>query len=61
MGSTTAVHFSFLGPAVKFSETPTVLQHSPPLLGEHTDMVLKDLIGFDDTRLKNLREDRVIQ
>ena len=46
---------------MKFSETPTVLQHSPPLLGEHTDMVLKDLVGLDDTRLKNLREDRVIQ
>jgi crotonobetainyl-CoA:carnitine CoA-transferase CaiB-like acyl-CoA transferase len=32
----------------------------PPALGEHTDMVLRELLGLDETRLAELREKGVI-
>jgi crotonobetainyl-CoA:carnitine CoA-transferase CaiB-like acyl-CoA transferase len=32
----------------------------PPALGEHTDAVLRELLGFDDTRLAELRSKGVI-
>jgi CoA:oxalate CoA-transferase len=31
-----------LGMPVKFTETPTGVDHAPPLLGQHTDAVLRD-------------------
>ena len=49
------------GPAAKFSETPTVLNYPPPLLGEHTDSVLEELVGYSRTELQQLRSDGVIQ
>jgi crotonobetainyl-CoA:carnitine CoA-transferase CaiB-like acyl-CoA transferase len=32
----------------------------PPALGQHTDAVLKDLLGFSDARLEELRRQGVI-
>ena len=54
-------YFDFLGAAAKFSETPTVLNYPPPLLGEHTDLVLGELVGYSGSRLQQLRKDGVIQ
>jgi crotonobetainyl-CoA:carnitine CoA-transferase CaiB-like acyl-CoA transferase len=43
-----------------FSETQVVAPVAPPLLGQHTDEVLRDL-GYDDTRIAALRETKVIR
>lgn len=53
--------FFITGPAVKFSESDTVLQSPPPTLGQHTDEVLKDLLGVEDDQLTGFRETGVIQ
>ena len=40
---------------IELSETPASVRTAPPLLGEHTDEVLSDLLGFDQGRLDELR------
>ncbi len=48
-----------VGPAVKFSTTPTRIRSAPPALGEHTDRVLEE-IGVDAAERQRLRDDGVI-
>lgn len=45
---------------IKMSRTPAQYRHGAPLLGEHTDEVLRSSLGFDDARLAALRELHVI-
>lgn len=47
-------------PPIEFSATPTVPGHRPPDLGEHTDAVLRDLLGFDAATIAALRQEEVI-
>jgi formyl-CoA transferase len=44
---------------MKFSLTPCIVERHPPLLGEHTEEVLKEL-GYSDDEIKSLREKGVI-
>ena len=48
-----------VGPAVKFSETMPTIRRRPPLHGEHTGEVLREL-GFGEEEQKKLSEDGVI-
>ncbi len=41
---------------VDFSETPVSYQKSPPLLGEHTDEVLREWLGYSHELIAELRE-----
>ena len=45
---------------VHFSGTPVEYRRAPPLLGEHTDEVLREVLGLDDARLAALHDGRVI-
>lgn len=45
---------------VKFSATPVQYDRAPPVLGEHTDEVLRERLGFDDQQLAQLRAAKVI-
>jgi len=47
------------GVAVKLSETPGAITAAPPVLGEHTDAVLRDL-GVEEDQLAALRAEGVI-
>lgn len=44
----------------RLSETPGRLRHVGPRLGEHTDEVLRDLLGLSDTEIAELRQKRVV-
>jgi crotonobetainyl-CoA:carnitine CoA-transferase CaiB-like acyl-CoA transferase len=46
-------------PLKTLNEAPS-LRHAPPLHGEHTEQVLAELLGFDETRISQLRETKVI-
>jgi crotonobetainyl-CoA:carnitine CoA-transferase CaiB-like acyl-CoA transferase len=37
------------------SETPAQMPSPPPMIGEHTDLVMRDMLGYDDAKLANLR------
>ncbi len=49
-----------IGNPIKFSETPVTYHHLPPLLGEHTDAVLKEVLGLDAEERDRLRARKVI-
>jgi len=55
------VHGDIVGPAMVFSESPTVLKYPPPLLGQHTFEILQQQLHYDDGRLKELEQLKVIQ
>jgi crotonobetainyl-CoA:carnitine CoA-transferase CaiB-like acyl-CoA transferase len=45
---------------VRLSETPADYRLPPPLLGQHTDEILSERLGFDDAKLAALRKNGVI-
>jgi crotonobetainyl-CoA:carnitine CoA-transferase CaiB-like acyl-CoA transferase len=49
-----------VGPPVRMSETPGTVRTPAPLLGEHTDEVLRGRLAIDEEELARLRRDRVI-
>ena len=50
-----------LGSPWRLSGTPAGPTTAPPVLGEHTEAVLRDLLGLDDARLAELRAEGVIE
>lgn len=44
---------------VNFSTTPVSYRYAPPLLGEHTDEILREL-GYTEAEIKSLRESNAI-
>ncbi len=44
----------------KLSETPGAIKHLGPRLGEHTDEVLRDVLGMTDEQIADLHARRVI-
>lgn len=49
-----------IGPPFILSETPAAVRSHPPLLGEHTDEVLRELLGYSDEDIAALHEDGVV-
>jgi len=45
---------------MRFSGTPLAFERAPPLLGQHTDEVLRDLLGKSDAELARLRADGTV-
>ncbi len=56
----TAGEVKLLGPVAKFSHTPAKIQSHPPLLGEHTRVVLGDLLGRSPEEIQRMEQDSVI-
>ena len=48
------------GPPVRMSETPGAVRTPAPLLGEHTDNVLRSRLAIDEDELARLRREKVI-
>ena len=44
------------GVPIKYSETPGEVQLPPPLLGEHTDEILADVLDYSPVQISALRE-----
>ncbi|MGI9384536.1 MAG: CaiB/BaiF CoA transferase family protein [Methyloligellaceae bacterium] len=49
-----------IGNPVKLSGTPVSYRMPPPMLGEHTDAVLEDVLGLDESSIASLRSGGVI-
>jgi CoA:oxalate CoA-transferase len=48
------------GPPVRMSDTPGSVRSPAPLLGEHTDQVLRERLGLEDDEIARLRDAGVI-
>ena len=51
---------SLVGNPIKYSATPITYHVAPPLLGQHTDTVLGDLLGLSKETIDTLRQQQVI-
>jgi formyl-CoA transferase len=48
-----------VGNPIKLSDSPSEVKRSP-LLGEHTDEVLKQVLGLSDDEIKQAREEGAV-
>ncbi len=49
-----------IGNPIKMSGTPVNYRLPPPTLGEHTDMILEEVLGLDEAGRQALRDDGII-
>ena len=49
----------FEAPVPKLSQTPGALRHAAPLMGEHNDYVLRELLGLSDEEIAELAANAV--
>ncbi|MBI4206919.1 MAG: CoA transferase [Betaproteobacteria bacterium] len=56
----TAGELKMLGIPFRFSATPASVRRPPPMLGQHTEQVLRDELGLSDERIAALRAEKVI-
>ena len=50
-----------VGSPLKLSNSPVREPSAPPLLGEHTEVILRSLLGLNDTRIGQLHDAGVIE
>jgi crotonobetainyl-CoA:carnitine CoA-transferase CaiB-like acyl-CoA transferase len=50
----------FQGPAVRLHGTPATIRSGAPALGEHTEDVLRDWLGYRDADIEDLRMENAI-
>lgn len=49
-----------LSPPVKYSNAETGIRRPPPLLGEHTEDVLREMVGMSDEEIQDLKKQGVV-
>lgn len=49
-----------IAPPVKYSSADPSIRRPPPLLGEHTEEVLGEVVGIDAARIEDLRKKGVV-
>jgi succinate---hydroxymethylglutarate CoA-transferase len=50
-----------IGSPVTYSESSNSTRTAPPTLGQHTDEVLSNLLGYSETKIRDLRSQKIIQ
>lgn len=50
-----------VGPPVKFSNSINEIRSPPPTLGQHTEEILRDVLGYNTKEILNLKNANIIQ
>lgn len=50
-----------VGSPVVYSDASNTARTAPPTLGQHTDDVLKSVLGYDEEKIHKLRSQKIIQ
>lgn len=50
-----------VGRPIKFPGDPQPIPAAPPVLGQHTDHILRDILGLSPERIRSLRASRVVE
>lgn len=56
-----AGEIKLVGPPVVYSEAGNEIRLPPPVLGQHTDSVLKDLLNYNEEKIRELKNENIIQ
>ena len=56
----TAGEVRMLGVPIRFSDTPASVRRAPPILGQHTEQVLRETLELSEARIAELRAAKVI-
>lgn len=57
----TAGDIKIVGPPVKYSAGGNEIRLPPPTLGQHTDEILKDIVGYNDKEISKLKTENIIR
>lgn len=49
-----------IGDPIKLSETPVTYRYPPPMMGQHSESVLQELLGLSESEIRRLREQGII-
>lgn len=49
-----------VGSPIKLSDTPVSYKKAPPTLGQHTEDILRDLLGMDDGEIDDLKKKEIL-
>ncbi len=52
--------FKMPGVPIKLSDTPGSVRTPAPVLGQHTEEILKELLGYDDEKIQSLRDSKAL-
>lgn len=55
-----AGHVDLVANPIKFSKTPIGYAAAPPLLGEHTQQILTEILNMDEQRIQALKNQKII-
>ena len=45
---------------VKYSYSQPSIRTPPPLLGQHTDEILRDIVGMDEREIQDLKREGIV-
>ncbi len=51
---------STIASPLRLAETPPAYVRTPPKLGDSTEQVLRDLLGYDEAKIASLRDSRIV-
>lgn len=57
----TGKKIKIVGPAVTYSYATNKVRTAPPMLGQHTTEILKNVLNYTDDKIQTLKENKIVQ